>query len=104
MPTRRRLAAASLVLTALALPAQGDTMLLEEAIRSTPPNAPGGLERPGGGMTMAQVRDAFGEPQERSGPVGDPPISRWVYDEFVVYFEGERVLHSVVTRGRAEAQ
>jgi hypothetical protein len=28
--------------------------------------------------------------------VGDPPITRWVYDRFTVYFENDRVIHSVV--------
>jgi hypothetical protein len=30
--------------------------------------------------------------------VGDPPISRWVYDHFTVYFEYDKVLHSVVNK------
>jgi len=28
--------------------------------------------------------------------VGKPPISRWEYPGFVVYFEHEHVIHSVV--------
>ena len=58
---------------------------------------PGMPER---GRTMASVRARLGEPQRVRGPVGDPPITRWVYDEFTVYFEYDRVLHSVKRRER----
>ena len=44
---------------------------------------------------MAQVENRFGEPSQRVGAVGDPPISRWVYPQFVVYFEGSHVIHAV---------
>jgi hypothetical protein len=30
-----------------------------------------------------------------AGPVGEPPITRWDYDKFVVVFEYNRVIHSV---------
>lgn len=53
---------------------------------------------PGNGMTMDQVMQRFGEPKERVGAVGDPPISRWVYDSYTVYFEHDLVLHSVIHR------
>lgn len=58
---------------------------------------PGMPER---GRTMATVRSRLGEPQRVLGPVGDPPITRWVYREFTVYFEHDRVLHSVKHRDR----
>ena len=35
-------------------------------------------------------------PQDIKGPVGEPPISQWHYQDFVVYFEGNRVIHAVV--------
>ena len=52
------------------------------------------------GMTQASVRDNWGTPWEIRGPVGEPPISQWHYDGFVVYFEGDRVLHAVLTPQR----
>jgi len=52
---------------------------------------------PGRGMSAAQVQKQFGAPAEKIGPVGKPPISRWVYPTFVVYFEGHHVIHSVAT-------
>jgi F0F1-type ATP synthase beta subunit len=48
------------------------------------------------GMTMDNVIDVFGEPRRRVDAVGDPPISRWEYEGFTVYFEYRWVLHSVV--------
>ena len=50
------------------------------------------------GLSMAQVEQRYGEPAQRISAVGDPPISRWVYPQFVVYFEGQLVIHAVATR------
>lgn len=47
------------------------------------------------GMSKAQVREHYGEPERRRDPVGQPPISRWYYPGFTVYFENDTVLHSV---------
>ncbi len=47
------------------------------------------------GIDMDAVLGEFGEPDERFGPVGDPPITEWVYGSFRVYFEHEIVLHSI---------
>lgn len=52
------------------------------------------------GTTMEVVRSRLGQPRERTPAVGDPPITRWVYDEFTVYFEHDRVIHSVKRRDR----
>ncbi len=51
---------------------------------------------PSRGMTMDQVASKFGAPVTKVPPVGKPPISRWEYPGFVVYFEHEHVIHSVV--------
>lgn len=50
------------------------------------------------GMTMEAVKKRFGEPSQRRSAVGEPPISRWFYDDFIVYFENNRVLHTVGKR------
>lgn len=47
------------------------------------------------GINMESVLAQFGEPDERFGPVGEPPITEWVYGSFRVYFEYEIVLHSI---------
>ncbi len=54
------------------------------------------VARPSGGMTMKAVEARFGAPQERHPAVGKPPITRWDYPAFAVYFENERVIHAVV--------
>jgi len=45
---------------------------------------------------MDQVAAKFGSPTTKVPAVGQPPISRWDYPGFVVYFERNYVIHSVV--------
>jgi len=54
------------------------------------------LERPVRWMTTAAVEEKFGAPLSKGAPVGTPPISNWEYPEYRVYFEGDRVLHTVL--------
>ena len=54
------------------------------------------MELPQRNMDKESVRRDFGDPQEMVDAVGEPPISRWVYAEYVVYFEDNWVLYSVV--------
>lgn len=54
------------------------------------------IETPRTGLRKEQVEERFGAPMEKSGPVGDPPIYTWDYEQFQVYFEGDYVIHSVV--------
>lgn len=53
------------------------------------------VERPARGITMAAVEAKFGAPATRHAAVGAPPITRWDYAGFVVYFEHERVIDAV---------
>ncbi|RRJ84676.1 hypothetical protein [Aestuariirhabdus litorea] len=53
------------------------------------------MARPQAGETMQAVEQAYGAPQSQS-TVGSPPITTWRYENFSVYFEGDRVLHSVL--------
>jgi hypothetical protein len=57
----------------------------------------GGAAAPARGMTMAQVASKFGDPVTKVAAVGNPPISRWEYSSFVVYFERDHVIHAVVS-------
>ena len=50
------------------------------------------------GMSSAAVERAFGAPEQKRAPVGQPPISRWQYPDFTVYFEGDYTLHAVSHR------
>jgi hypothetical protein len=58
---------------------------------------PSDVARPSPGMTMQKVEEKFGAPTERHDAVGTPPISRWDYQSFSVFFENDRVIHAVVT-------
>lgn len=58
------------------------------------------IEVPGNGVTQTTVRERWGEPTEIRGPVGQPPITQWHYAGFIVYFEGNRVLHTVIRPSR----
>lgn len=60
-----------------------------------------GVDTPKRGVTMSQVESKFGEPTAKHEAVGAPPITRWDYANFSVFFEGDRVIHAVVTSGEA---
>ncbi len=59
------------------------------------------IERPKRGSTMTQVEARFGAPVERHAAVsspgrpGQPPITRWDYAGFAVFFEHDRVIDAV---------
>jgi hypothetical protein len=75
--------------------AQADVLLID-SIAAAPINSEEGLPRPARGMTMERVRTSFGEPATAHPWVGDPPITRWDYPEYSVFFEYQHVLTSVV--------
>jgi hypothetical protein len=54
-----------------------------------------GIAVPASGSAMQAVRERFGAAQREHPAVGAPPITRWDYPAFSVYFEGERVISSV---------
>ncbi|MDC0662018.1 hypothetical protein [Marinobacter sp. SS21] len=56
----------------------------------------GATNLPRTGQSQAAVRNSYGNPQQISGPVGEPPITQWHYPEFTVYFEYDHVIHSVM--------
>ncbi len=79
---------------------QAEERLLIESIVNEPANTTTGIVRPEPGITMEDVVVQFGEPMGRTRPVGDPPVSRWIYEDFVVFFERERVIRAVVRKSR----
>lgn len=81
----------TLVMSSLA---QADTLLIDGLDMAASTQA----SRPTRGMTMERVESSFGAPSARVAPVGEPPIARWEYPGFIVYFEHNLVLHSVVRR------
>jgi hypothetical protein len=57
------------------------------------------VDRPKRGSTMTEVEKHFGTPVEKHATVGQPPITRWDYAGFSVFFEHDRVIHAVATSG-----
>jgi len=89
-----------LLVTSLLListPMMAETLLLD-TIEQAPPNDAAGVPRPQRGESMDQVWKRFGSPGEELPAVGNPPITRWVYDRFTVYFEDRSVINSVLNR------
>lgn len=64
----------------------------------TVPNDATGIIRPTRGMSMNSVAELYGQPASKAVAVGKPPITKWAYPEFVVFFEYSTVIHSVVPR------
>jgi hypothetical protein len=89
MPILRILA---LLALGAAAPAFAETLSTDTGV----PAATG--DHPNRGSTMATVQGRYGEPSSRHAAVGDPPITRWDYPQFSVYFEHDRVLHTVLVR------
>jgi len=90
----------TLVLALLAInstPTFSDTLLID-VIQNEPANSQSGLLRPSRGMKMAQVKEKFGSAIKEYPAVGIPPITRWNYEGFSVYFESNTVLHSVINK------
>jgi hypothetical protein len=54
------------------------------------------IARPQLGASKASVKAKFGEPVKEKAAVGNPPISNWEYTDFIVYFENDHVIHSVL--------
>ena len=89
-----RLIAKTMVVLALTLGAVAGraSVLLIDGIEA---DAQSAAQRPKSGMTMASVEKTYGAPAERHDAVGRPPITRWDYPAFSVYFENDRVIHAV---------
>ena len=95
MRTRKHLIA---LIGMLALGTGGSALAQEapSAGSNAAPAAPPSL--PARGSTMDTVQAKFGAPSQKLDAVGRPPITRWEYPGYVVYFENDRVLHTVLLR------
>jgi hypothetical protein len=74
-----------------------DTLLIERVHTAAT------VSLPKRGNSMAQVQAAFGAPAQKFAPVGGgsrhtPPITRWQYPTFSVYFENSHVVDAVLTK------
>ncbi|MEN8108754.1 MAG: hypothetical protein ABFS22_12215 [Pseudomonadota bacterium] len=83
-------------------PATADVLLIE-SINSAPV-----ILTPHTGTSMASVRAGYGAPVTEyptvstGGNPHQPPITRWDYDGFSVFFEHDKVVHSVVRRPESD--
>ena len=86
------------VALALPLTAHADNRRVTGDTFSIPVSQQGqyNADTPRRGASQQQVVNRYGEPQQRHSTVGQPPITRWDYSGFSVYFEGNIVLHSVL--------
>jgi hypothetical protein len=96
MKTLTAILVSVLALGALA-PAAADTLLIQRV------QAASKVVLPKRGMSMAAVEASFGVPPHKFAAVGGgstrtPPITRWEYPEFSVYFENEHVVNSVLNK------
>lgn len=68
----------------------GDVLLIEKVeqrmLRDLPAN----------GLSMSQVEERYGSPRDKRPAVGEPPITRWTYQDYSVFFEHDLVIESVV--------
>jgi outer membrane protein assembly factor BamE (lipoprotein component of BamABCDE complex) len=90
-----RILAALLCGCAVAGTAVADTLVVNDQVQVRESQ----LDRPKRGSTMGEVEKHFGAPVTRHPTVGKPPITRWDYSAFSVFFEHDRVIHAVVTGG-----
>lgn len=97
----------TLALTLWSAPALSDQLQMVPPPASpsgSPPGSPSGSQsaanRPARGMTMEKVEAKYGAPARKVAAVGNPPIERWEYSGFTVYFEYRKVIHSVAELAR----
>ncbi len=60
------------------------------------PNSSAGVLRPTRGTSKNAVIKQFGQPNSKVGAIGHPPITRWIYSDFIVFFEYSHVIDAVV--------
>jgi hypothetical protein len=56
------------------------------------------VSRPKNSQTKEEVAAKFGEPLKKVAAIGEPPISRWEYGKFNVFFEDNLVIHTVLKK------
>ena len=71
--------------------AAAETIVVDDQVQVRPST----IDRPARGLTMTAVEAKFGAPQTRHDAVGTPPITRWDYAGFSVFFEKDRVIDAV---------
>lgn len=70
-------------------------LLSGNALAQSPASSDSIRGLPPAGADMTEVENVMGAPRQMIPPVGEPPITRWVYDDYTVYFEYDRMIHAV---------
>jgi len=75
-------------------PARAESLLLRNVEHEH------GRDLPRRGLSMAEVERRYGTPLDKLPTAGggqprQPPINRWRYSDYTVYFERDRVIHAV---------
>ena len=88
------------LILSVAGPAQAEVLLIERT------EAAHHADLPQRGMLMNQVTSRYGMPTRKHATVGggsaqQPPITRWDYPAFSVYFENDHVVSAVLNRAGA---
>ncbi len=78
----------------MAFSAQADVLLIDRV------EAKSGVNVPKKSATMNQVRSQYGDPMSERAAVGEPPITRWDYADFIVYFEHQHVITTVLKKSK----
>lgn len=73
-----------------------NNMLLADVLLINRIQNSGSIDLPSRSSTMDQVRSKFGEPQQISAAIGTPPITKWTYPKFSVYFERKWTINAVI--------
>ncbi len=91
----KQIAPLVLITALFAMPplAVGDVLLLDTIVEAS-----ASIPHPGRGQSMEQVYNKFGQARQEIPAVGKPPITRWIYEKFTVYFEYDRVIKTVIHR------
>jgi hypothetical protein len=81
----------ALLLALVAMPLAAETVLVGDQVQIRAAT----VDVPQRGALMSAVETRFGAPRTRHAAIGQPPITRWDYDRFSVYFEYQHVIHTV---------
>ena len=95
---RTRTTFSSLAATGVAALAFANIASAQTPAQPATPNQSSRPTVPAPGATMDSVKAKFGAPTQEAPAVGKPPITRWEYPGYVVYFENDKVLHTVIVK------
>ncbi len=95
-PFRVLLIPLALACAVISMPATADSLLVQRVERAKASSLPRA------GAAMVDVEAQYGAPTEKRDAVGQPPIARWIYPAFTVYFEYDKVVNAVVNKSIPE--